>query len=113
VKANWEIRPNSVWRGGRVFLRCRKCDRRCTGLYLPRADTSLARRRCWGLTYESRSRRNYKDTLYGRGRYARMWGETQRERAFLATLERRAEHRERSRQRCAERRKYFPSAGAC
>lgn len=64
----WEIRRNAVWRCGGVFLRCDRCSRRCTRLYLPRVDPDLARRTCWGLTHESRSRRNYKDTLYGRGR---------------------------------------------
>jgi hypothetical protein len=44
-------------------------SRRRPRLYLPRVDLDLACRRCWGLTYESRSRRNYKDTLHGRVRH--------------------------------------------
>ena len=106
LTAAWEIRRNAVWRRGRVFLRCPRCGGRCTRLYLPRADAGLACRRCWGLTYTSRTRQNYNDSPWGRGALARMWGETQREAAMLATVERRREQRERSRERWAERRQY-------
>ena len=27
--ARWEVRQNAVWRRGRVFLRCPRCERRC------------------------------------------------------------------------------------
>ena len=33
----WEVRPNAVWRRGRAFLRCRKCERRCTRVVPPAA----------------------------------------------------------------------------
>src|SRR5262245_2024095 len=33
--ACWEVRRNAVWRNGRVFLKCPRCGRRCTRLYLP------------------------------------------------------------------------------
>src|SRR5262245_10924647 len=62
VTASWEIRQNAVWRAGRVFLICPRCGRRCTRLYLPGPDSWLACRRCWGLTYSSRTLRNYKDS---------------------------------------------------
>lgn len=56
----WELRPNVVWRFGRLFLRCPECERRATRLYLPREDSSFACRRCWGLTYETRQQWNYR-----------------------------------------------------
>jgi len=31
VTADWEIRPNAVWRQGRVFLKCPRCGRRTRG----------------------------------------------------------------------------------
>jgi hypothetical protein len=31
----WLVRPNAVWRRGRVFFRCAACDRTCTRLYAP------------------------------------------------------------------------------
>lgn len=103
VEAGWEVRHNAVWRRGRVFLLCSRCSRRCTRLYLPLADSWLACRRCWGLTYESRTLRNYKDTLWGRGMFARMFGTTQREWALNMTTERRAERIISVRKRWAER----------
>jgi hypothetical protein len=57
----WELRSNAVWRFGRLFLTCPWCGRRATRLYVPREDALPACRRCWGLTYESRQQRNYKD----------------------------------------------------
>jgi hypothetical protein len=56
----WELRPNAVWRFGRLFLRCPKCSRPATRIYVPAEDAEAACRRCWGLTYESRQERNYK-----------------------------------------------------
>lgn len=101
--ADWEVRRNAVWRRGRVFLNCRRCGKRCTRLYLPLADSSLACRRCWGLTYVSRTLYNYKESLWGRGSIARMFGTTQREWALQWTAERRKESQEASRRRWAER----------
>ena len=60
LSANWELRPNAVWRHGRLFLRCPKCSRLATRLYVPHEDAEAACRRCWGLTYESRQRRSYR-----------------------------------------------------
>ena len=52
--------PNAVWRHGRVFLACASCNRRCTRLYMPDEGDPFACRQCWGLTYESTQRGNYK-----------------------------------------------------
>ena len=59
--AAFEIRANRVWRHGRVFLQCPRCSRRATRLYVPTATSWAACRRCWGLTYQSRTQNNYKD----------------------------------------------------
>jgi hypothetical protein len=79
LTANWEIRQNAVWQRGRVFLRCSRCRLLCTRLYMPLEESWLACRRCWGLTYASRTLQNYKDSLWGRGAIARMFGTSQRE----------------------------------
>jgi len=102
--ASFEIRQNAVWRHGRVFLRCSRCGGRCTRLYLPLETSSLACRKCWGLTYVSRALLNYKDSLWGRGWVARMFGTTQREWAAQTTHDRRHARRARSEERWAERR---------
>jgi hypothetical protein len=101
---SWELRPNAVWRHGRLFLRCPCCRRRCTRLYLPLSSSWLACRRCWGLSYESRGLSNYHDSLWGRGMLARALATTQREWAYRATYESRALRRQRSRERWAARR---------
>ena len=98
-KATWEVRQNAVWMRGRVFLRCPRCQLRCTRLYLPLATSWLACRRCWGLSYVSRQLLNYKDTLWGRGWVARMFGTTQRKWAYQATDDRRRERRGLSQER--------------
>ncbi len=103
--ASWEVRQNAVWRRGRVFLRCDRCSLACTRLYMPLADSRLGCRRCWGLTYGSRTQQNYKNTLWGRGPIARMFGTSQRDWAYQTTDDRRRERRERSFQRWAERRR--------
>ncbi len=58
----WELRANAVWRFGRLFLICPRCHRRATRIYVPIETSWPACRRCWGLTYESRQRENYKDS---------------------------------------------------
>lgn len=102
--ADCEVRPNPVWRYGRVFLICPKCGLRCARLYAPTEEARLACRLCWGLTYASRSLLNYKDTLWGRGPLARMFNTSQRDMAYLTTSENRAERQKRSVERWAERR---------
>lgn len=67
VWIDWEVRANPVWRAGRLFLPCPKCHRLATRIYFPTADSSPGCRRCWGLTYESRQHRNYKDGGYWMG----------------------------------------------
>ena len=104
VTFDWETRHNAIWRLGRVFLRCSRCAERCTRLYLPLKHSRPACRRCWGLTYASRTLHNYKDSLWGRGPIARMFSTTQREWAYLATHEKRQDWRRDSRLRRAKRR---------
>ena len=96
----WELRPNAVWRFGRVFLRCPRCSRPATRLYVPTEDTRPACRRCWGLTYESRQRRTYRA---GRSRwglifspivYAMLRADDAREERATAAEKRYAERRE-------------------
>jgi hypothetical protein len=101
--AGWEVRQNAVWRRGRVFLRCPRCLRRCTRVYVPLKTSWPACRRCWGLSYDSRQLLNYKDTLWGRGALARMFATTQRDWAFQATSDKRQERSERARKRWSER----------
>jgi hypothetical protein len=107
VTADWEVRQNAVWRRGRVFLRCSRCSLRCARLYMPTEKSWLACRRCWGLTYSSRTLQNYKDSPWGRGSFARMFGTSQRDWAFSTTYDNRKARLERSRERWAARRKYF------
>ena len=107
ITADWEIRQNAVWRRGRVFLECPRCRRPSTRLYLPFADSWLACRRCWGLTYNSRALLNYKASLWGRGAFARMFGTSQRDWAYETTDENRANRRKASRERWAARRQWL------
>lgn len=105
LNASWEVRQNAVWRRGRVFLRCQRCLLRCTRLYIPLEECSPACRQCWGLTYESRTRQNYKKSLWGRGWIARMFGTSQRDWAFSMTGERRLRRQTQSRERWTSRRR--------
>jgi hypothetical protein len=101
--AGWEVRQNAVWRRGRVFLGCPRCGCRCTRVYIPLEDSSPACRRCWGLSYESRQLQNYKNSTWGRGALARMFGTTQRDWAYQATADRREQRRQLARDRAYER----------
>lgn len=94
VSLDWELRANAVWRFGRAFLRCPRCQLLATRIYVPTADAWAACRRCWGLTYESRQLRNY------RGSLSSVWSQrtlahwstlSARERRAVAAAERRAE----------------------
>jgi hypothetical protein len=60
ISVAWEVRANALWRFGRVFLRCPRCRQRVTRIYLPVSSSEPACRTCYGLTYESRQRLNYK-----------------------------------------------------
>lgn len=53
-RVGFELRPNAVWRRGRLFFRCPQCERRSTRLYAPALHSGLRCRRCWGLSYASR-----------------------------------------------------------
>ena len=56
-----ELRPNAIWRTGRVFLVCPKCGSLRTRLYLASESSwQSSCRVCLGLTYESRTLYNYK-----------------------------------------------------
>lgn len=99
----WELRSNAVWRAGRMFLRCPQCRSRCTRLYLPIETAWLACRTCWGLSYNSRVLLNYRDSLWGRGAFARAFGTTQRDWAFMTTDDHRQSRTEGSRQRWEDR----------
>lgn len=105
LSAAWEVRENAVWRHGRVFLLCPRCSLRCTRLYVPLSDANLGCRQCWGLTYGSRTLRNYKESLWGGGMFAALFGTSQREMAFDQAETIRQERRERSDERWAERRR--------
>jgi hypothetical protein len=105
LSADCEVRPNKIWRIGRLFLICPRCHKRCTRLYLPLEASWLACRRCWGLTYNSRTLSNYKDTLWGRGAFAKVFGTSQRDWAYEATSERRKTRSEAARVRAAGRRR--------
>jgi hypothetical protein len=98
---------NAVWRFGRLFLRCPRCDRLATRIYVPTAESWAACRQCWGLTYESRQQRNYK----GGGMFAYA-GITSRAVAECTTLSDRERRAEASAERYAERRSILgPTAG--
>lgn len=99
--AGWEVRPNAVWRRGRVFLRCPMCSQRCTRLYLPLISSWLACRRCWGLTYASRQKRNYKDGVVWGGMG---FGLTHRLSAQIEAQHESERRREASKARWADRR---------
>jgi hypothetical protein len=84
---------------GRLFLRCPKCGRLATRIYVPTAETPAACRRCWGLTYESRQERNYKAGRsflagYSLGDLSHWQTWSARERRAEAAAERYAERRE-------------------
>lgn len=110
IEARWEVRPNSIWRFGRVFFRCGRCSRLCSRLYLPLDNLELGCRRCWGLSYPSRTLHNYKDSLWGRGQLARILGTTQREWANMNTNDRRVERRDAAAARWRKRRRYLGKA---
>jgi hypothetical protein len=105
--ARWEVRSNAVWRRGRVFLVCPRCSHRRTRLYLPRADSWLACRTCWGLTYASRTLLNYKESPWGRGKFAGLFGTSQWDWALMTTNEKRRTRLEASQKRWRDRRVLF------
>jgi hypothetical protein len=87
----WELRPNAVWRFGRLFLTCPRCLRRATRVYVPTRDAWIACRRCWGLTYGSR-RESYRGGGW-LGPYAYWRTDDARARRVQAAKERGAERR--------------------
>lgn len=65
----------------------------------------MACRRCWGLTYVSRALQNYKESIWGRGQFAKAFGTTQREWSTFTTREKRRAQRKRSLERWSERKR--------
>ncbi len=108
--ANWEVLANSVWRFGRVFFRCSRCRRLCTRLYVPLENLDFGCRRCWGLSYASQTLQNYKNTLWGRSQFAKMFMTTQRDWSFSMTCERRERRAEAAAERWNKRKKYLKKA---
>lgn len=53
------IRRNAVWRRGRLFLVCPRCDQRAGRLYIPFKGWHARCRKCWGLNYQSQSHRSF------------------------------------------------------
>lgn len=107
---SWEVRPNAVWKFGRVFFCCPRCSRRCARLYLPLPECDLACRRCYGLSYASKTLQNYKDSIWGRSRLAKMFQTTQRDWAYESTDERRKNRKNASSERRRKRRRYLKKA---
>jgi hypothetical protein len=87
---------------GRVFLRWSRCSHLATRLYVPTATSWAACRRCWGLTYQSRTQNNYKDG--GGGWRPAYLGGSHRFMAHRQTESERERRREASSARWAERR---------
>jgi hypothetical protein len=96
------VLPNAGWRCGRLFMVCAGCDRRCTRLYWPVASfLYLACRRCFGLTFASRTKRNYKSRRVDR------FGFTYRDVANLEAIGERDRRARASRARQEARRPYL------
>lgn len=90
----FELIANAVWRRGRLFLQCPWCKRRATRIYHPTPDCAPRCRRCWGLSYASRS------WSYKAGGVSAMLGST----ASWTTVHRREERARESRARYERRR---------
>lgn len=105
-------RPNTIWRCGRVFLICPICRMRRTRLYLPRAGhpesptVVVGCRTCLGLTYASRSLRNYRNVLRRRG-IGSILGWSYRDDALIEAGRVSRERRAAARARWAERRPFL------
>jgi hypothetical protein len=100
ISVAWEVRANRLWRFGRLFLRCPRCRQRVTRIYLPYSTDSPACRQCYGLTYESRQRRNYKLRGGLSGAFDRTFGSV----AVWQTFHEREQRARAARERQADRR---------
>lgn len=107
---NWEVRPNAVWRFGRVFFRCPHCSQRCSRLYLPLPECEFRCRKCYGLSYASQTLQNYKDSIWGRGPFAVIFGTTQRDWSYMHTDERRKARQAATIDRWRKRKRYVGMA---
>jgi hypothetical protein len=92
-----EVVANAVWRRGRLFFRCPACQRRAARLCVPVADLEPRCRRCWGLSYESRSW-SYKPTGF-----LKFLGPI----AYVTTQHRREHRREAAQERYRQRRAFL------
>jgi hypothetical protein len=92
----WDVRPNAVWRFGRVFLRCPRCDGRVTRLYVPTADVWIACRRCWGLSDPSQKQSYVSGGLLGEilGSWGKSGTGSARKRRRVAAQKRYADRQE-------------------
>ncbi len=100
LDVGWQIRPNHIWKFGRLFLMCPACRQPVTRLYMPTCDAASCCRRCWNLTYECQQLYNYKDVGL-----LKEIGLTARNLAWLDTSRRRTASRLAARARAAGRRK--------
>jgi hypothetical protein len=90
---------NRQWTLGRLFYLCPRCASRATRLYAPTVEDRPECRRCWGLTYSSRLRTNYKGRPFC-GISASEWARSE-------TAERRQAARAAARERYMGRRQYL------
>jgi hypothetical protein len=108
----WEIAfertRNQVWALGRLFLLCPRCQRRATRLYVPSVVARPECRRCWGLTYSTRTKMNYKRKPAGW--LSVVLGISMSEWARMETAERRRKKQAEARARYRERRAFFTRA---
>jgi hypothetical protein len=96
---------NRIWTLGRPFYVCPRCNCRATRLYVPSVQLRPECRRCWGLTYASRARTNYKRRAFGF--MMRVMGMSASEWARMDTAERRQNSRAVARARYAARREFL------
>src|SRR5215470_8030347 len=82
-------------------VRSVRCDAR--GFTFRSMTPGWRARRCWGRTDPSRTLQNYKDSPWGRGMFARLFGTTQRDWAFQTTHDNRIGRRECARERWSQR----------
>ena len=76
----------------------------------PPPGRGLACRTCWGLTYESRATRTYRDSPHGRGALAKIFGVTQRDAAYMQTYHVRQQRYTACEQRWERRRLFLTPA---
>ena len=106
-----EVRPNAVWKRGRLFLRCPTCQRRATRVYVPVPDQEPRCRRCWGLSYQSQTW-TYKTSGFLAAVLGPEAAAALGSAAAATTRIRRKERRDAARARYTERRSFLRSPDA-